>query len=74
MIAPNKFSSLDKTIAGKMSCLLLEGVDEILVTDLMELKVRKFTDIGEFMLALDALFILGRIELNEEKRTVKYVS
>jgi hypothetical protein len=65
---------LDKTIIGKMSCLLLDGKDEILITELMDLRVKKFTDVGEFLLALDALFILGKIELDEEKGTVKYVS
>lgn len=74
MITPNKFTPLDKTIIGKMSFLLIEEVDEILVTELMRLKIKKFTDVGEFLLALDALFVLGRIEIDEDRGMVKYVS
>lgn len=73
MIAPNKFTSLDKTILGKLSHLILEDVEEISLAELRDLRLRKFTDIGEFILALDALFILGRIEMNEQG-IIRYVS
>lgn len=73
MITPNKFTSLDGTILGKLSHLMLEDVEEISLSELRDLRLRKFTDIGEFILALDALFILGRIEMNEQG-IIRYVS
>jgi len=74
MITPNKFLPLDKSIIGKMSCLLIEGVNEIPVTELMHLKIKKFSDVGEFILALDTLHALGKIELDENRKVIKYVS
>ena len=73
MIVPSKMTALDNSILGKMSNLIVEDVNEILVKDLLELKLRKFADIGEFLLALDTLFALGKIELDEEKGIIKYV-
>lgn len=74
MITPNKFLPLDKSIMGKMPSLLIEGVDEIPITELMRLKLKKFSDIGEFILALDTLYALGKIELDQDRKVLKYVS
>lgn len=74
MITPNKFTTLDKSIIGKMGYLFIDGRDEIPVTELMALKKRHFKDIGEFILALDALYALGKIELDDRRKVVKYVS
>ncbi len=73
MIIPNKFSSLDESILGKASHLLLDDVTEITVSDLMEMRVGKFNDVGEFILALDVLYVLEKIELDINKRVVRYV-
>jgi len=74
MITPNKFIPLDKSIIGKMSHLIIDDIDEISITELVNLKIRKFTDIGEFILALDTLYALGKIELDEDRKIVRYVS
>lgn len=74
MITPNKFIPLDKSIIGKMGCLLIDDLDEISVTELMELKKKNFSDIGEFILALDTLYALGKIELDDGRKVVKYVN
>ena len=73
MIVPSKFTSLDQSILGKLDHLFVEGVDEISIPDLMNLRLKKFSDIGEFMIALDTLFVLGRIELNGKTGVLKYV-
>lgn len=65
MITPNKFTPLDKSILGKLSNLIIEDTEEIALSELLDLRLRKFTDIGEFILALDTLFILGRIEMDK---------
>ena len=72
MITPNKIISLDDSILGKMSILILEDVEEISIGDLIDMKLRKFSDIGEFILALDVLFALGRLDIDEKRGVIRY--
>lgn len=72
MIVPNKFTPLDASILGKLSHLFIEEINEISLRELLDMRLRKFTDVGEFVLALDVLFILGKIEMNE-KGIITYV-
>ena len=72
MITPNKFIPLDKSILGKLSNLIVDDIDEITLLELLDLRLRKFSDVGEFILALDTLFILGRIEMDEHG-VIRYV-
>jgi len=74
MITPNKMISLDNSILGKMSILILEDVEEISISDLLDMKLRKFSDIGEFVLALDVLFALGRLDIDEKGGIIRYAS
>lgn len=74
MIVPNKFIPLDKSILSKLNYLMLEDVEEISISELMQATNRKFTDIGEFIVALDVLFVLGKIELDKDKEIIRYVS
>lgn len=74
MIYPNKFTPLGKSMVGKMSHLMMEKGTEISLTQLMENTARYFIDVGEFILALDTLFALGKIELDEVSEVVRYVS
>jgi hypothetical protein len=74
MIVPNKITSLDNSIIGKMTCLLIDDVNEISISELMNLRLRKFVDIGEFILALDTLYSLGKIDLDEKRGVINYVS
>ena len=74
MITPNKMTSLDRSILGKLSYLMVDDVEEISLNELLELRLRKFSDIGEFVLTLDALFVLGRIKLDERRGVLTYVS
>lgn len=73
MIVPSKVTSLDQSILGKLSHLIVEDANEISITELLELRLKMFSDIGEFILALDTLFVLGRIEMDGERGVLKYV-
>ena len=53
--------------------LILDDVESISLSKLMENRLDKFEDISEFMLALDVLFVLEKIEL-EDKGMIKYVN
>ena len=71
---PNKFTSFDKSILAKISVLILDGIDSISLSELIEMRLDKFEDISEFMLALDVLYALGKIELEESQGMIKYVN
>ena len=73
MITPSKFTTLDQSILAKTRFLFVDGCNEISLTDLKKMTIDKFTDIGEFMLALDVLFVLEKIEIDNEKGIVRYV-
>ena len=74
MSFPNKFTSFDKSILAKISMLILEGIDSISLSELIQMRLDKFEDISEFMLALDILYVLGKVEIEESRRMIKYVN
>jgi hypothetical protein len=74
MSFPNKFTSFDKSILAKISILVLEEIDSISISELIQMRLDKFEDISEFMLALDVLFVLGKVELDESQGMIKYVN
>lgn len=74
MSFPSKFTRFDNSILAKVSDLIVEECESIELKELISLRLSKFEDIGEFMLALDVLFVLGKIELDEGKGIVAYVN
>jgi len=68
MIVPSKFTSFDNSVISRFPCLLEALTREISVYDLYKETESNFEDIGEFILALDSLFVLGRIELDNLNR------
>jgi hypothetical protein len=73
MAFPSKFTKFDNSILAKISWLIIDDVEFISLTELMELRLSKFEDVSEFMLALDVLFALEKIELTEIEGQIKYV-
>lgn len=74
MSFPSKFTRFDKSILAKISFLVLDNTESIELSELIKLRLSKFIDIGEFILALDVLYALGKIELDENKEIIKYVN
>lgn len=74
MSFPSKFTNFDKSILAKISMLMLDGVETISLSELIRIRLDKFEDISEFMLALDVLFVLEKIELDEGNGVIKYVN
>jgi len=74
MSFPSKFTDFDHSILSKISYLLDDNAESIELKDLLKLKISKFEDVSEFMFALDVLYALGKIELDERKGIIKYVS
>jgi len=73
MAFPSKFTKFDQSILAKISCLIIDDVEVISVFELSDLRLSKFDDISEFMLALDVLFALGKIELEDNEGNIRYV-
>jgi hypothetical protein len=74
MSFPSKFTSFDNSILSKISFLILEEVEVISLSDLIHARLDKFEDISEFMLAIDVLYVLGKIELEEGEGVIRYVN
>lgn len=74
MSFPSKFTNFDKSILAKISMLMLDDVETISLSELIRIRLDKFDDISEFMLALDVLFVLEKIELDETNGAIKYVN
>lgn len=73
MAFPSKFTNFDSSILAKISYLILDDIAEISLSELMQLKMKLFDDVSEFMLALDVLYSLEKIEFDETKGVIKYV-
>ncbi|QYX67066.1 hypothetical protein K2227_22080 (plasmid) [Shewanella putrefaciens] len=74
MSFPNKFTSFDKSILAKISMLIIDGTNSISLSELIEVRLEKFVDISEFMLALDILYVLGKVEFDENQGVINYVN
>jgi hypothetical protein len=72
MITPNKVLSLDESALGRISVILREGPEAIALNTLYHRVSDRFESIDQFLLALDLLFVLGRITINPATRTVTY--
>lgn len=74
MSFPSKFTRFDNSILAKISYLMLDEVEVISLSELAKLNSSKFNDVSEFLLALDVLYILGKIELDEIEGSIRYVN
>ena len=72
MLFPSKFTNFEESVISKM-ILILEVKDEtIAVIDLYNNLKKKFQSIDEFIFALDGLYAIGSIEIENE--VIKYVN
>lgn len=74
MILPNKLISFQDCILSKTVYILEEIIDsDFSVIRLYEQVEIHFEDISEYILALDVLYVLGKIKYNEELQAIQYV-
>jgi hypothetical protein len=64
VITPNKFIALDASILGKLAIILDEYSEECSIRELYRNVGHRFDSADEFLLAIDVLFILGRITVD----------
>jgi hypothetical protein len=60
-------------MVGKSTKLLMASGTQITVGKLREKTAKQFPDVAEFILALDTLFALGRIDFDESTGIITYV-
>ncbi|UZW61169.1 hypothetical protein BV903_002415 [Lysobacter enzymogenes] len=65
--------SLKDSALGLATEILDVGPDPISVADLYSDLARKFESLDQFMVTLDLLYVLGRIEMDFESGVVTYV-
>lgn len=74
MILPNKLISFQDCILAKTVYILEKISDsDFSVIGLYEQVKTHFEDLNEYMLALDVLYVLGKIKYNEGLQVIQYV-
>ena len=74
MILPNKLISFQDCILAKTVNILEKISDsDFSVIGLYEQVETHFEDLNEYMLALDVLYVLGKIKYNDELQVIQYV-
>lgn len=74
MITPNKVVTLENSALGLVSVILEEGPGPIDLMKLYHIVSKSFESIDQFLLAIDLLYVLSRIEIDFQTRTIYYAS
>ena len=72
MIVPNKVIPLSESALGLAPQILGKGPRPTLISELFRSLEEGSVDIDEFLLAIDLLFVLGRIEVEPSTGMVTY--
>jgi len=73
VIFPDKLVSFQDSIIAKSVYILKElQNNELVVSDLFIATKEYFEDVSEFLLALDTLYLLGKINLNDKSQVIQY--
>ena len=74
MKLPNKVTSYQESILSKLNVLLDVMCNrDISLTELYSVTHQNFSDMSEFIDALDVLFALNKLEYNDELEVLHYV-
>lgn len=73
MITPNKFTPLDQSILAKLSVILKQEAYVIPLRELYRSVSNSFENVDQFLLAIDVLYVLGKINVDFETEMVSYV-
>ena len=72
MITPNKFIALDASILGKLGVILEEYPEDVSIRELYRDVGYRFESADEFLLAIDVLYILGRVSVDFKTASISY--
>ena len=72
MLVPSKFTKLEESTIFKMKCILINrGASESVLEAYLRTK-EFFYDASEFLHALDVLYILGLVNVNDDSGLIDY--
>ncbi|MYN13524.1 hypothetical protein GSY71_10295 [Pusillimonas sp. TS35] len=71
MITPNKFISFEQSVLSKLPSLLVDK-SRIGIHELYSEVADRFESVDQFMLALDVLYILNKIDIDFHSGVVSY--
>jgi hypothetical protein len=72
VITPNKAITLEESALGLTGFILAHGPEPQDLLRLYRAVSPRFESIDDFMLTLDVLYVLGRIDVDLQTRTVTY--
>lgn len=72
MLVPSKFTRLEESTIFKMKCILDNKEKDDSVMDVYIRNKDFFFDASEFLHALDILYVLGFLEIDEETGFILY--
>ncbi|MFC3179238.1 ABC-three component system middle component 7 [Undibacterium amnicola] len=72
MLVPSKFTRLEESTIFKMRCILSDRKENESVLDVYVRTKDFFYDASEFLHALDILYVLGAVNINEDSELIKY--
>jgi len=72
VITPNKVLSLDESALSRLAVIMQQSQESADLVTLYRSIADRFESIDQFLIALDILFVIGRIDINLETRTVTY--
>lgn len=72
MITPNKFIALDASILAKLDIILSEYPEQVSIRDLYRDVGHRFDSADEFLLTIDVLYILGRVDVDFRTASISY--
>ena len=74
MKLPSKIINYDESIIGKFSFILDEiSNKEINIYELFDKLKKKFNNAEEYLVTLEVLYLLNKIEILEDSEVIKYV-
>ncbi len=72
MILPNKVVTLEDSALGLVGVILDQGPDAIQLMKLYHIVSDSFESIDQFLLTMDLLYVLGRVDVNFQTGRVSY--
>ena len=74
MKLPSKIINYNESIIGKFSFILDEiSNKEINIYELFDKLKKKFNNVEEYLVTLEVLYLLNKIEILEDSEVIKYV-
>lgn len=72
MIVPNKAVPINESALGLAAVILEQGPGEMSIHELYDAVCKHFESVDHFVLTMDVLYVLNRIDLNPVTHMVTY--